>query len=1094
MMIRVDRLFFLFSAFLCGLLLTVCFPAPLSAQAVAVAQISGQITDPTGAGIPGAAVKATEVTRGVPHETISDSSGRYTLPNLPVGPYRLEVTVTGFKTYSQSGLQLQVGDNVQINPALQVGAVSENVEVSASVSQVQTEQNSVSQVIDEKRITELPLNGRQATQLILLSGASAPVRDTGDLTGSKSYQSSVAISVAGGQGSNTNYLLDGGDHNDTFSSVNLPFPFPDALQEFSVETSSLPARYGQHPGATVNVVTKSGSNALHGNLFEFLRNGNLNARNYFAASHDTLKRNQFGGTLGGKIIRDKLFFFGGYQGTRNRQNPPQTINFVPTAAAVSGDFSTLDSAGCVSTGVARTLVDPVTRQPFAGNQIPASRFSAPALALLKYLPQSSSPCGQVTFGIPTTGDEDQAIGKIDWVLSSRHTMFGRYFLADYRNPAVFSASNILVTQRAGNLQRAQSLTLGDTFTLGPTTVNAFHATFSRRRNNRGPADEGINPGTIGVNMYNEVPNFLLVMVSNAFTVGCGTCSPGHFNVNTYQVADDIDIIRGKHQIAFGANFVRSQNNILSGYLENGSFTFNGQFSGDPLADFLLGVPSAFSASRPQQIAMRGNMLGLYAQDSFHARQNLVINAGVRWEPMIFPNDYFHRGTTFNYAAFQANQHSGVFPNAPAGFFYYGDPDVPGSFVHNKWNIFQPRLGMVWDPRGNGKQSIRVGGALLYDTTGLYYSQRVATNPPYVNQIDIASPAGGFANPWGGFPGGNPFPGQSNPTAATTFPPFAAFVNIPQDLKPTYMTQWNVSYQRQLPGDWLASVTYLGNRTRHMWLTYDLNPAVYGPGATTGNTNTRRVLYLQNPSQGQYIANLFQTDDGANADYNGLLLSVQHRFRRNFTVLANYTWSHCIDDGDFTGDIRGAVYQIPNNRRADRADCGFDVRHLLNVSMVAQSPIHGNGLVGHVLGGWQIAPIVRAYTGIPLNIVSGRDNSLTGEGLDRPNLVSTSIYNDDISPALRWLNPAAFAQNPAGTFGNLGRNVARAPGQLNFDLAFSRIFSVTERWRLEARAEAFNVINHTNFNAPNGTLTSTTFGRITSAGDPRILQFAMKLLF
>jgi hypothetical protein len=310
-----------------------------------------------------------------------------------------------------------------------------------------------------------------------------------------------------------------------------------------------------------------------------------------------------------------------------------------------------------------------------------------------------------------------------------------------------------------------------------------------------------------------------------------------------------------------------------------------------------------------------------------------------------------------------------------------------------------------------------------------------------------------------------------------------------------MIQYNASYQRQLPGDWLVSASYLGNQTHHMWLTYDLNPAVYIAGAsTTGNTNTRRVLYLQNKDQGQYIANLFQTDDGANASYNGLLLSTNHRFSHGFTFLANYTWSHCIDDGDFTGDIRGSVYQIPMNRRADRASCGFDIRHLFNLSMVAVSPVHGNSLAGHILGGWQLAPILRVASGLPVNVVSGKDNSLTGEGLDRPNLLSTNTMNASIGPQLQWLNPAAFTANPTGTFGNLGRNAVRAPGQVNFDIALSRLFAITERWRLEARAEAFNAINHTNFNAPNANQSSGTFGRITSAGDPRILQFAMKLIF
>src|SRR6185312_12432244 len=305
----------------------------------------------------------------------------------------------------------------------------------ASASMVQTQDTSVSQVIDERRINDLPLNGRQATSLVLLSGAAATAPG-GDMSGSKNFYTSTTISIAGGQANGTNYLLDGGDNNDTFSNVNLPFPFPDALQEFSVETSSLPARNGLHPGGAVNIVTKSGSNQWHGDLFDYLRNGDVNARNYFGTTHDSLKRNQFGGTVGGRIIKDKLFFFAGYQGTRNRQNPPSTTSFVPTPAALAGDFSTLDSATCLSSHKARTLLNPFAsapNTPFANNQIPTSYFNPASLKLMSYIPSTSDPCGRVTYGIPTTGDEDQWIGRIDWVRNQKHSIYGRYFVVDYRN-------------------------------------------------------------------------------------------------------------------------------------------------------------------------------------------------------------------------------------------------------------------------------------------------------------------------------------------------------------------------------------------------------------------------------------------------------------------------------------------------------------------------------------------------------------------------------------------------------------------------------------------------------------------------------------
>ncbi|HVW87394.1 MAG TPA: carboxypeptidase-like regulatory domain-containing protein, partial [Bryobacteraceae bacterium] len=505
---------------LLALALSAGFCAPrLDAQAVAIAEVAGRVTDPSGAPVSGAQVTITETEKQQVRNVVSDDQGRYALPNLPVGPYKLEVQASGFKTYVQSGILLQVGNNVEINAVLQIGSVNESIEVTASAAMVETRENAVAQVIDEKRIVDLPLNGRQPTQLIVLSGAAVNAPG-GGMTGSKNYASSTTISVAGGQANGVNYLLDGGDHNDNATNVNLPIPFPDALQEFSVQTSSLPARYGLHPGAVVNAVTKSGTNTMHGSLFEFLRNGDVNARNTFAPRHDTLKRNQFGGTFGDKIIRDKLFFFGGFQATRQRTDPPQSVAYVATPSTLNGDFSSIDGSGCISGGKAKQLVDPYTKVPFANNQIPVSRFNQQALNLLKYVPMSNDPCGKITYGIPSTGDENQGIGRVDWVQNSKHSLFGRYFITDYQNPPVFDGKNLLTTTAAGSDERVQSLTIGDTYSISPTAINSFHATASRRRINRGPADNLINGSDLGVNILSPDKNFLQATVSSYFNVGC----------------------------------------------------------------------------------------------------------------------------------------------------------------------------------------------------------------------------------------------------------------------------------------------------------------------------------------------------------------------------------------------------------------------------------------------------------------------------------------------------------------------------------------------------------------------------------------------
>ena len=721
--------------------------------------MTGRITDEQGAVIPGAHIQITGVNTGVVYSAVTNADGIYTVPGLPIGAYTVQATVPGFQTYVQTGIGLRVGDNVQINISMKVGAVTEKVEVSANAGLVQTQQNTISQVIDQQRIVELPLNGRDPTELITISGASINKSD-GTNTGSKSFFSSQSISIAGGAGNTTNYLLDGGDNNDSFTNVNMPIPFPDALAEFSVETSTLPARYGLHPGGVVNAVTKSGTNQWHGDAFEFLRNGDVNAINYFAPRQDSLKRNQFGGTLGGRLIRDKLFFFAGFQQSYIRQDPSSSTAYVPTAAALAGDFSVLDGAGCQAKGLTRIVNDPTTGQPLPGNQISPTRFDAASLALAKYLPQTADPCGKVSYGIPVQSNETQLVGRVDWIISSRHSIFGRYFSDGYNLAAFFDPHDILVTSTTGNDEHAQTFVLGDTLTLSPTTVNSLHLTVGRRRNDRGTNPNGINAASLGVaNLYQGTKNFLQLSVNNGgFAIGCGTCALGRFPITSFQGADDVDILRGKHQIAFGVDVLRTRDGQDNHYQDNGVFNFDGRYSNDPLLDFLAGKMNSFSQSGQQLNDLVQTVFMAYAQDTYHATPRLVVNYGLRWEPLLPEHDRYNRGSTFWRSAFDAGQVSQVYVNAPAGSLFYGDPGIPNGFTDRRLANLSPRLGLVYNPDGKGRTTVRVSGALLYDSVGTFIPYRmVAQNPPYGPQVTNTSGPYQFSNPWGAVPGGNPFP-------------------------------------------------------------------------------------------------------------------------------------------------------------------------------------------------------------------------------------------------------------------------------------------------------------------------------------------------
>jgi hypothetical protein len=980
---------------------------------------------------------------------------------------------------------------------LSLGGTAQQVEVTANASMVQTQETSVSEVVDQKRMVELPLNGRQVTQLILLAGAASAVNSLGDIKSSKNYPTSALISVAGGQVDGTNYLLDGAAHIDAWSNINLPFPFPDAMQEFSVQTSTLSARYGIHPGGVVNAVTKSGTNQFHGSAFEFLRNGDLNARDFFAASHDTLKRNQFGGTIGGPILKNRLFGFFGYQGTRTRTAPPSSIAFVPTQAVLNGDFSQLESAACRANGQPRTITNPATGQAFANAHVDPTLFNPQAVKLLKDVPVSSDPCGKLTYAVPMPQGEDQYIGRIDWNKSSKHNFFGRYFYTDYRSPAFFN-HDFLLTNVRGVRDRVQTVALGETYSVTPTVVNTANIAFTRLSITRGPAPDFYNGSAIGLNLYQAAPTSLTMSVSGYFPIGCGSCTPSFFANNNTAITDNLDIIHGRHHFAVGGEWIHYQYNFIGYYNSNGIYSFNGQFSNDALLDFMLGLPSAFQQGNPERLWTRLNNVGIFGMDNIKLSPRLNLQLGFRWEPYLPLTETHNQIQHFDENAFAQGKRSAQFDNGPLGLFFIGDPGMPSGLTYSKLAIFQPRVGVAFDLTGTGRQMLRAGYGMFNDTPSAAYHENQPIDAPWGGTIALSSPKGGLTNPFLSYPGGNPFPLPSPPTRSYVFPTDGVYYNFPLDFQTLNMQQWNLSYELQLKNNWLISATYMGNKTTHLATATEANPALYIPGtcngqpcSTTGNTEQRRLLYLQNPVAGAAYSSIGQAVTGDNAEFNSLLLTAKRRFSSHYTVLANYTYSHCIGDGDYQNDPGGSQVQNPSLVK-ERGNCVFDLRHNFNLSLIAETP-RFSGWTGRLLGNWQLAPILSVHTGNWFTVNTGLDNSRTGVGLDRPDVVGDP-YLRSTTGALQWLNPKGFAPNLIGAFGDLGRNALVGPGYNDIDVSLSRYFPITERHRLQLRFEFFNLLNHPNFNTPNSTLTSSAFGQIQSDVSPRILQFGMKYSF
>jgi hypothetical protein len=1099
----------------------VCFlTAGVAAAQVATGQISGRVTDSSGGVLPGVDVTVTQTDTGLVRSTVSTDTGQYAIPSLPVGPYRLEAALQGFRTFVQSGITLQVNANLVVDPTLSVGELNETITVTSRPSDiaVETRSMSVATVVEREQILELPLPARNVTNLIMTAGAAVEVGQSpswGMATG-------VNIAVAGGQRFGVAYLLDGAEHTNRFDQTGMPMPFPDSLQEFRVSTSTQEAGTARASGASVNAVTRSGTNQFHGDLFWFGRHSAFNAQKADATRDDGLKRNQPGFTVGGPLVSNRLFFFTAYQSTILDQEPSDNLSIVPTQAMLNGDWTAFNQC-----------YGPTWRDAdFADGAVSPARFSPAAVRLAARLPQATSPCGDVRWGDAIERHDKQIVTRFDFQHTATHSIFGRYMgtLHDQTVPFAKDSSNLLSTTSSGFNDRHHSAVVGNTWVVSSNAVNSIRVSYNRLTVNKSGA-RFFDPADVGIDQWTSVPGHFVLAVPGHFNLGSGPTAQREMWQNQVQVSNDFSLTRGDHQFTVGGMFGQSDVVSLAHTRGVGGITFSANTTGNALADFMLGQVTEMRQSMPSTLSPAQKYVALYGQDTWRATPKLTLNLGVRWEPfmpMVWQENEYGGIRVYNFSVerFKAGQRSEVFPNAPAGFTYpsqspdgSGPADFDGhSAIPAKWNKLAPRVGAAFDPTGEGRTSFRASYGLAYDVIELQSLLNSNNVSPWAADI-IHRDGPTLDEPWQGRAGGNPFPfdWRTNPlfAAGSVFIPFGA------DLDMSYVQSWNASVQQQIADRWLVSVSYLGSKSSNLWNTTAVNPAIvlspqthpdlftgpntcvlegrtFTPCNGTNNINERRELRLwaaQNDPALLNDARLFTNIDEYRSDstsnYHGMLTSFRGEVA-NVNLNANYTLSKCMSDRVNVG------VSNPNqtfHQGRDRARCGSDRRHLFNLTAVASAPQFEGAVMQALASNWRLAVMYRWSSGAPLSIAAGSDRALTGLGGQVVDQVSEDVYQDTSGElGSQYFNRAAFALPALGAYGNSGFFAFDGFADWSFDAALSRVFQLPGTHRLEARIEAFNLTNAVRPNNPSTTLSAGTFGRVTSVQDPRIMQFALKYIF
>lgn len=1037
---------------------------PLGAQ-THTGSIRGILTDPNGAVITEAVVTLTSEETGEERTTTTNGEGEYVISALRPGSYQLKIAGSGFKTHQQP-IVLQVNQERRADVTLQLGGPSHEIPVT---DELKRDSASLGEVIYNRQVTGLPLDGRNFYELNLLVPGAVPAAQGS----AGSVRGDFAFSVNGAREDSNNFLLDGVYNVDPKLNTFGVRPPVDAILEYEMLTSTYDASFGRSAGAQVNVVLKSGTNLFHGSVYEFHRNGALDARNYFAPGDQPAPkylRNQFGFSLGGPLVKNRTFFFADYEGTRSREGITRLAS-VPTLRERVGDFS---QSGFV-------VIDPFTFQPFPGNIIPENRQSATGrrIAALYPAPNRNDPF-QNFVSSPTQRDRNDSFDvRLDHKFGERAHLVFRYSFNDRDLFEPFSGPTFSPLPGYGvNIpRRGQNVMLGETHVFTPALVN--EARFAFNRVALGVFQENLGTSVnraVGLPELSNSPRdfgLSFINVTGFSPLGDEGNNPQHSTTNTYQLLDTATYSRGSHLMKFGADIRFVQQNAFRDVQSRGFLTFSDFFSpgGNGLGNLLLGLPLFTGGARVDNHQhLRSRSYNFFFNDSWRATPRLTLMAGLRYE--------------YNSPPVDADDRANVYDPATRTLVPVGTSGIPRSGFEADKNNFAPRVGFAWTIGDEGRTVLRGGYGIYYDQSALAPGEALYFNSPYFDFNLFFSLPGlplTLDNP---FPSFFPFPLPDSALA------------IQRDLRTAYMQHWNLNVQHQLGSSRVLEVAYVGSKGTKLLSARDINQGV--PNATG---------FVFRPVPQFDDINILESR--ANSNYHSLQTRFQQRLSKGFSVLASYTWSKSIDDASnfFTSAGDPNFPQDSFNTRAERGRSNFDVRHRLSVSYSYDLPfgkgrafLSDNGWLTTVLTGWETYGIVTLQSGRPFTValLSDIDNSGTGRSSlgfganDRPNIVGDpSLANR--TPE-RWFNTAAFAFSPPGTFGNAGRNILDGPGYQNVNASLVKNTALSERLNLQLRAEFFNLFNHPNFNLPDNFLGSPTFGRITSAREPRHIQFGVKVLF